>query len=115
MITTTISAKTLRLPKDVVAPYEIHIHGKLTGVYNEVVVVKQLRREIFEDAYVCHVTEGPHGRGIYDMPNFHFIKAKASTSFNRRGDINFTMACIAEAINRLKPEDSGFGLTNWLA
>ena len=115
MFTTTISEKTLRLPKDVVRPFEIRIHGKLTGAYNEVVVLMQLRREIFEDAYVCHVTEGPHGRGIYDMPNFHFIQAKAATAFNRRGDINFTMACIAEAINRRNSDVGGFGWTNWLA
>ena len=114
MFTTTISAKTLRLPKDVMGPFEICIHGKLTGAYNEVVVVKQLRREIFEDAYVCHVTEGPHGKGIYDMPNFQFIREGSAASINRRGDINFTMACISEAINRLKLETSGFGSTNWL-
>jgi len=114
MFTTIIPAKNLCLPKDVETPFEIRIHGKITGVYNEVVVVKQLRREIFEDAYVCHVTEGPLGRGIYDMPNFHFIKAGSAASFKRRGDINFTMACIAEAINWMKGENSGFGLTNWL-
>ena len=114
MFTTTISAKTLRLPKDVVRPFEIRIHGRITGAYNEVVVIKQLRREIFEDAYVCHVTEGPHGRGIYDMPEFQFIREGSAASINRRGDINFTMACISEAINRLRRENSGFGSTNWL-
>ena len=112
--TTIISTKELNLPKDVEAPFEIRIHGKIQGDYNEVVVVKQLRRAIFEDAYVCHVTEGPLGKGIYDMPNFHFIKEGSAASFRRRGDINFTMACIAEAINWMKKETSGFGLTNWL-
>ena len=113
MFTTTISEKTLRLPKDVVRPFEIRIHGRVTGAYNEVVVLKQLRREIFEDAYVCHVTEGPHGRGIYDMPGFQFIREGSAISINRRGDINFTMACVAEAINRLV-RTSGFSSTNWL-
>ena len=112
--TTIISAKTLRLPKDVVEPFEIRIHGKLTGAYNEVVVVKQLRRKIFEDAYVCHVTEGPHGRGIYDMPEFQFIREGTAASIKRIGDINFTMACISEAINWLRLENGGFGFTNWL-
>ena len=112
--TTIISAKTLRLPKDVVEPFEIRIHGKLTGAYNDVVVVKQLRRKIFEDAYVCHVTEGPHGRGIYDMSEFQFIREGTAASIKRIGDINFTMACISEAINWLRLENGGFGSTNWL-
>lgn len=115
MFSTTISANTLRLPKDVIGPFEICIHGKLTGAYNEVVVVKQLRREIFEDAYVCHVTEGPLGKGIYDMPDFQFIKEGTAASIKRRGDINFTMACISESINLMKPEYSGVSYTNWLA
>jgi len=114
MYTTTISEKTLRLPEDVVRPLEICIHGKITGAYNEVVVLKHLRREIFGDAYVCHVTDGPHGRGIYDMPDFQFIREGSAASINRRGDINFTMACIAEAINWLRRESSAFCSTNWL-
>ena len=72
------------------------------------------RAEIFEDAYVCHVTEGPHGRGIYDMPDFQFIREGSAASIKRRGDINFTMACISEAINWMRRENSGFGYTNWL-
>ena len=111
---TTILTDTLNLPKDVQAPQTIQIHGKLTGAYNEVVVIEQLRREIFEDAYVCHITDGSCGRGIYDMPNFHFIKETSISLIKRIGDTNYTMACKAEALNYRIGHSTGFGRTNWL-
>ena len=114
MIITTIPSTKLHLPSDVEVPEEIRIHGRLYGDYNEVVVIKQLRRKIFGDAYVCHITQGPHGRGIYDMPSFHFIKDGNAVALKRIGDVNYTMVCLAEAVNFKKSEPNGFSRTNWL-
>ena len=111
---TTILADTLNLPRDVQAPDTIQIHGKLTGAYNEVVVIQQLRRQIFGDAHVCHITEGSCGKGIYDMPNFFFIKETSISLIKRIGDTNYTMACVAEALNYRWGQPTGFGRTNWL-
>lgn len=106
MSTLVFSTNPLHLPEDVSCPRTINVHGQLTGNSNEVIVLKQLRRAVFEDAYVCHITDGKYGKGIYDMPSFEFIESD-SKSIISICHFNFTMACTAEAKN-------GVGRMNWL-
>lgn len=106
----TISTATLKLPSRVIAPEEIQVIGNITGANNEIIVLKQLRNEVFSEAYVCHLTLGQYGYGIYDMPEFRFIKVSAlsALTFN---NVKYTMACTAENIHS---NFEGFGLANWL-
>lgn len=97
MTITTFDTKKLKLPRDVNRPDEILIHGELTGANNEVVVIMQLERSIFEQAYVCHKTLDECGaEGIYDLPGFKFLEPTPFTQ-KRIDGINFTMACKAES------------------
>ena len=97
MTITTFDTKKLRLPRDVNKPDELLIHGELTGASNEVVVIMQLGRTIFEQAYVCHKIWDKRGdAGIYDLPGFKFLEPTPLTQKCIDG-INFTMACKAEA------------------
>jgi len=110
-----IPTSILGLSKDVEAPLYLTVHGEYTGANGEIIVIRQLRREIFTDAYVCHITDGSKGTGIYDMPNFQFIKL-GYDPIHQFGEYRFTMACIAESIKNLDRPcyQRGIGLTNWL-
>lgn len=102
---TTMASKELRLPQNVSMPVEISINGKLTGDKDEVVVIRQHLRQIFKEAYVCHITNGPLGLGIYDMPNSCFIKADG-LYLRGIGDFMCTMVCETEIPGHLR--------MNWL-
>jgi len=106
----TISTATLKLPPRVVAPEEIQVIGNITGASNEIIVLKQLREEVFGEAHVCHIVIGQYGYGIYDMPEFRFIKVN-SLSILTINNVKYTMACTAENIHS---NFEGFGLSNWL-
>ena len=106
MSTLVFSTNPLHLPKDVSCPKHINVQGNLEGKSNEIIVLKQLRRAVFEDAYVCHITDGKYGKGIYDMPNFDFIESD-SKAIMSICHFQFTMACTAEA-------KDGVGRMNWL-
>lgn len=110
-----ITTNILNLPKDVDAPSKIAVHGEYTGAQDEVIVICQIRREILPNAYVCHVTDGTNGIGIYDMPKFKYIRVRGY-HIQERGVYRFTMACIAESeTNMTIPSwERGFGLANWL-
>ena len=110
-----IPTNILNLSKDVEAPVYLTVHGNYTGASDEIIVIRQIRREIFTDAYVCHITDGNMGTGIYDMPNFKFIKL-GYDPIHKLGEYRFTMACIAESEKNLtRPSwQRGIGLTNWL-
>ena len=106
MSTIVFSTNPLHLPEDVTRPMTINVHGNLTGKSNEIIVLKQLERAVFEDAYVCHITDGKYGKGIYDMPNFDFIESD-SNAIMSICHFQFTMACTAES-------KDGVGRMNWL-
>ena len=110
-----IPVSILNLPKDVEAPYQITVHGECTGAQNEVIVIRQIGREVLPDAYVCHITDGTNGTGIYDMPKFKCIRVKGY-HIQVRGEYHFTMACIAESETNMNiPSwERGMGLANWL-
>ena len=110
-----IPTSILKLSKDVEAPIYLTVHGEYTGASDEIIVIRQIRREILADAYVCHITSGSNGTGIYDMPNFKFIKL-GYNPIHRFGEYCFTMACIAESEKNhsLPSWQRGIGLTNWL-
>ena len=101
--------------KDVELPCYITVNGEYTGASDEIIVIRQIRREILSDAYVCHITNGSNGTGIYDMPNFKFIKL-GYNPVHELGGYRFTMACIAESDKNLTIPSyrRGIGLTNWL-
>ena len=107
-----ICTETLNLPNDVHAPETIDIVGTLSGDDDEIIVIKHLRRELFAEAHVCHLFEGPYGYGIYGMPYFRFIKIGNPDNIKKIDGINYTMACIAE--NIFNRDCKGFGLANWL-
>lgn len=110
-----LPASILNLPQDVEVPSFITVHGEYSGASDEIIVVRQIRREVLTDAYVCHVTSGPEGTGIYDMPNFWYIKLGYNPIHVCKG-FRFTMACIAESeTNKTIPfMQRGIGWTNWL-
>jgi len=107
-----ISTDILNLPDYVDAPETLNIIGTPTGADDEIVVIKQLRHEIFGEAHVCHIFDGPHGYGIYGMPSFRFIKIGNPDNVKKIGGTNYTMACTAE--NIFHSDHKGFGLANWL-
>lgn len=112
-MTTTFSVTSLNLPADVKAPAELSIHGNITNAFNEIVVIKQQGREVFDDAFVCHERDGNWGYGIYDMPGFHFIRVGELRTKVAEG-IKFTMANMDEAINPENRLGTGVGRANWL-
>ena len=110
-----ISTDILDLPKDVEMPFALEVHGEYTGADDEVIVIRQIQREILPKANVCHVSRGSEGTGIYDMPGFKYIRLGRNPLHMRDG-FRFTMACIAESeANKTLPAwQRGIGLANWL-
>lgn len=98
MAVATIKSSNLGLKPSVTAPEEITLHGSLTGSSNEVVVLNHIGRVLKQDAYVCHITNGKYGEGVYDMPGFPFISVSLwEIQVKTIGEINFIMVCNAEA------------------
>ena len=51
-----------------------------------------------QDAYVCHITNGKYGEGVYDMPGFPFISISLwEIQVKTIDEVNFIMVCNAEA------------------
>ena len=113
MATRIFPTKRLELPIDVKKFSETIIHGNINGNANEIVVLKQLGREVFEDAFVCHITEGTWGIGIYDMQGFHFIKI-GNKSIKEVDSLKFTMVSITEAIMPRSYMPTRAAKSNWL-
>lgn len=111
-----IKLKEINMPEDVIinSGYEISLNGKLTGDSDEIIVITQLRREVF-DGYVCHISHGYTKRNggnpidmILDMPGFKkIIIYGPELRVHEFGGIKYTMACLAE-----KEMDVAFA--NWL-
>ena len=63
----------LRGKTSVTIPEEMTLHGALKGENGEIIVLVHIGRMFTPDAYVCHITNGRYGEGVYDMPGFPFI------------------------------------------
>lgn len=98
MAETTIKSGNLKLKASVTAPEELTLHGSLTGARNEIVVLNHIGRVVKQDAYVCHITNGKYGEGVYDMPGFPFISISLwEIQVKTIDGVNFIMVCNAEA------------------
>lgn len=112
-----LNIKNLNLPKDVIENSGecIELFGELTGNSDEIVVITQLRRTVY-NAYVCHVsydckTEYLIGHKIInDIPEFPIMIIKGLTEdicIKTINGVKYTMVCKAD-----KHED--FTTPNWL-
>lgn len=89
------------VPMDVIqnSGTEIPLFGTLTGAHNEVIVITQLRRAVY-DAWVCHTEQREdklyhrNAQCVIDMPGFNeiLITNKCRVKDGKR----YIMACLAE-------------------
>jgi len=103
------------LPDDVVENSGPHIplYGEIKGNPNEIVVITQLKRQVFS-ANVCHISDKHTEESIndsyeyvLDMPGFKKIKLSSSNCIHEQGGVKFVMACLTE-------KDHEPALGNWL-
>lgn len=101
------------LPNDVVknSGITIKLIGEITKEPNEIIVITQLGRIVFE-GYVCHLVYKKRKLGechkyILDMPNFPKIKIPKDFLVKELNGIKYTMIC-------LEDKNLDYAMANWL-
>ena len=98
MAMTTFGTDFLSGRTSITIPEEMTLHGTVKAADKEVIVLTHIGRKFLKDAYVCHVTHGKYGEGIYDMPNYPFISISLWEHQARLINGNYyIMVCHAEA------------------
>ena len=113
-----LSLEKIKLPSDVIANsgLGIPLYGELKGDPNEIVVITQLVRRVYE-AYVCHMNKG-YDREltgelcivIEDLPEFENLVVPIhmeNTLIQTIDGVHYTMACLME-------KDYTVARANWL-
>ena len=93
----TLKGSILGNRSSLAVPAEITVHGQVSSE-KDIIVLTHIGRAINSDAYVCHISNGKYGEGIYDHKDFPYISVSGwELQVKHIDGKKYIMVCMAEA------------------